>query len=389
MHQRLPADKRIAEIEEFFRFAQVEWPTLRSQAEVDLTPRCRSCINSELYSPLENGVCGECRAEAQHRTLARQEVPSSTGEAKEDLDALLTSYEGKGERHYDALVLFSGGKDSTYLLYRLRKDHPGLRLLAVTLDNGFASTVALANVRRVLDLMDSVDGEVFRPRASLFRKAFRYALTHPNPPGEYPLADRFDGDLTFDICRNIAAARQIPLMIAGVSGAQMQRIFGFQGFESPRSLELTERKEVAGRNLRKVFSAEEMRFWWNGSAWSPAQVPRVIYPIAAWEYDEQSIQTELVELGLLEKGQTNPLVTNNDLIPLLLALDVVRQGYTDFEPEFGALVRAGKTDRTIWLNIFEAIEYSVKNGRFVPRCLQDTATRLGLRLSELGLPTPS
>ncbi|PYO86556.1 MAG: hypothetical protein DMD66_13270, partial [Gemmatimonadetes bacterium] len=54
---------------------------------------------------------------------------------------------GGGE--YDCLVLLSGGKDSTYMLYQLCD--LGLKPLVFTLDNGFISDEAKANIRRVVD----------------------------------------------------------------------------------------------------------------------------------------------------------------------------------------------------------------------------------------------
>lgn len=46
---------------------------------------------------------------------------------------------------YDALLCFSGGKDSTYTLWLLRKKL-GLRVLAVTFDNGFLPEQTFKNI---------------------------------------------------------------------------------------------------------------------------------------------------------------------------------------------------------------------------------------------------
>ena len=52
--------------------------------------------------------------------------------------------ERRGE--HDCVVLFSGGKDSTYMLYQLVA--LGLKPLTFTLDNGFISDGAKDNIRR-------------------------------------------------------------------------------------------------------------------------------------------------------------------------------------------------------------------------------------------------
>lgn len=388
MYTTLPAKGRIAEIESFFYFAQAEWPKLKPQVKSQIIPRCAKCINSAKFSPLrEDGICDICHTAEVPQPVEQENRPNiDTPDLSKSLESILHAYQGKAEGRYDALVLFSGGKDSTFLLYKLRNDYPDLRMLAIMIDNGFASSVALDNIKRVVEKIEGVDNLVFKPMPSLFKKTFRYALTHPNEPGRYPIADQFDGDLTFDICRNFAASLSIPLMIAGMSAAQIQKIFGFQGFESPRVQERQKRTRVAGRHLQDIYTAEEMQYWWDGTAWPEERIPRVLYPLAAWQYDEQLLQSEVIRLGLVEPGQQNPLVTNNDLIPVLMTLDVVRFGYSGFEPEFAQLVREGKTDRAIWLNTFEAMEYLVKQGKFLSACIDDTLTRLNLTREELGIP---
>ena len=48
---------------------------------------------------------------------------------------------------YDCLLLFSGGKDSSYALYRLVE--MGWKVLTFTFDNGFISDVAFSNIERI------------------------------------------------------------------------------------------------------------------------------------------------------------------------------------------------------------------------------------------------
>ena len=66
---------------------------------------------------------------------------------------------------------------------------------------------------------------------------------------------------------------------------------------------------------------------------------------------------------------TAPLATNNDTIPVMLAVDVNVMGYSGFEPEFADLVRTGRAAREFWLPLFESLEYLGKRGQFLPRCV--------------------
>jgi hypothetical protein len=196
-----------------------------------------------------------------------------------------------------------------------------------------------------------------------------------------------DGDLAFDIGRNLAASHGIPLMIAGLSPGQVERIFGMSWFETRRSDEKRRRTHSAGFALENLYTARELGHWWDGTRWPDERIPRVLYPFYAWPYDEFRIREEVVEMGLIETGQDNPLVTNNDTIPVMFAVDSCRFGYSSFEPEFAELVRAGKADRDGWLNVFESLEYLAARGQFLPNCIADTLERIGVTHVEVGLPT--
>tara|TARA_X000001036_G_C20662282_1_gene799385 strand:- start:965 stop:2113 length:1149 start_codon:yes stop_codon:yes gene_type:complete len=62
------------------------------------------------------------------------------------------------KRAYDCLVGVSGGTDSSYLLHFLKKS--GLRVLAINLDNGWNSDIALKNIKNVTSKLD-IDLETY------------------------------------------------------------------------------------------------------------------------------------------------------------------------------------------------------------------------------------
>lgn len=371
--------ERIQEIEGFIRFVMAEWPQIRPTVQSQLPQRCQRCILSDRCVPLQDGLCEFCRTQ-KPTTAAPNREPM-----QQALHGILKEHQGRGRGRYDALVLFSGGKDSAYLLHRLSSEYPGLRLLAATIDNGFFSAVAMANARRILERID-VDHITLKPRASLYKKTFRHAFTHLNPEGCYTTVDRMDGDLAFDLGRNLAASLDIPLMIAGLSPEQVERVLGLKSFETPREQERARRITSAGFNLDELYQGADRKAWWDGTAWPEERVPRVLYPFYAWPYDEQQIRNEVIRLGLIEAGADNPLVTNNDTIPVMLAVDVMVLGYSGFEPEFAELVRTGRAERLFWLPLFESLDYLARRGAFLPRCVDDTLSRLNLTRRDVGIP---
>ena len=65
---------------------------------------------------------------------------------------------GKG-RKYDCIIGVSGGTDSSYLMYIAKKEY-GLRPLAVNLDNGWSSEIAVQNIKKVTKALD-IDLETY------------------------------------------------------------------------------------------------------------------------------------------------------------------------------------------------------------------------------------
>jgi hypothetical protein len=381
---------RLAEIEKLLTFVTVEWPGRRAELADQLAVRCQRCILSERYTSIREGLCDVCRSE-EAGSLSTPPQPAESSNMERELAKILNTYQGSGTGMYDALVLFSGGKDSAMLLHRLRAEFPELRLLALTVDNGFFSQVAMANCRHILDRIPGVDHTVFKPQASLYVKTFRHAFTHLNEGGCYATVDRMDGDLTFDIGRNLAAAQEIPLMIAGLSPNQASIILGLQSFETLREHEQQRRTHCAGFALDQLYDQHERhKYWWDGTAWPVERIPRVLYPFVAWRYDEDSLRSEVVRLDLIPQGRDNhPLATNNDTIPVMLAVDYGVLGYSSFEPEFAELVRRGKADRDFWLFFFQSIDYLSRRGEFMPASIAETLGKLNLTHSELNIPVPS
>jgi N-acetyl sugar amidotransferase len=92
------------------------------------------------------GVCNYCRAASER--LARENFadPSHAGK----LDALIAEIKrGGAGKPYDCIIGVSGGVDSSYTAYCVKRKY-GLRPLAVHFDNGWNSELAVQNIERLL-----------------------------------------------------------------------------------------------------------------------------------------------------------------------------------------------------------------------------------------------
>src|SRR6185436_12634393 len=105
---------------------------------------CSKCVLTDVIPGIkldDAGVCSACRAyEMQAATYERYFGTEA------ELEARLRSVVNPSV-DYDVLLMYSGGKDSTYVLYRLVD--MGFRVLALTFDNGFIPQACFENIRAV------------------------------------------------------------------------------------------------------------------------------------------------------------------------------------------------------------------------------------------------
>jgi N-acetyl sugar amidotransferase len=119
------------------------------------------------------GVCSHC-----HQRL----IPAT--QRKQRLDALVAEIRAAGDgKPYDCVIGVSGGVDSTYVAWVVKD--LGLRPLAVHLDNGWDSELAVANIEKTLKTLGIdlhthvIDWEEFRDLQVSFLRA-------STPDGEVP-----------------------------------------------------------------------------------------------------------------------------------------------------------------------------------------------------------
>ena len=110
---------------------------------------CTKCIlTSEDASEITfdtNGVCSFCN---HYETSLKSQVSKS--DRSKDLEQLIKDVKEKG-KEYDCIIGVSGGVDSTYVAYLAKQK--GLRPLAVHLDYGWNSELAVANIRSTLNVL--------------------------------------------------------------------------------------------------------------------------------------------------------------------------------------------------------------------------------------------
>lgn len=172
---------------------------------------CSRCMLPENYRAItydDDGVCNYCR------------TYDELGPRLEDFDRLGKLFQeridgARGKAEYDALVGISGGKDSSYLVYSLKENY-GLKILTVTMDNGFLTDFARESVQRVVQSL-GVDHFFHSADWSIFKECYR-ATTRT-----WALPCLACGQVGYATLYKLAFDRGIPLAIHGRTRAQMFR----------------------------------------------------------------------------------------------------------------------------------------------------------------------
>jgi amino acid adenylation domain-containing protein len=118
--------------------------TARPATQVRYCERCG--VSSDLPGTTFDavGVCNLCRAFDTYVDKAQTYFKTP-----EDLQILIREMQAQRKGPYDCIVLLSGGKDSSFMLCKLVA--MGVKPLTFTLDNGFISEGAKANIRRLVN----------------------------------------------------------------------------------------------------------------------------------------------------------------------------------------------------------------------------------------------
>ncbi|MCA9408446.1 MAG: N-acetyl sugar amidotransferase [Candidatus Omnitrophica bacterium] len=131
---------------------------------------CSKCVIPETHETIafdEKGVCNVCR-QIEHK----QENVDWDARGRE-FEKIINLHRNKGQ--YDCIVPFSGGKDSTYTLYKVVKDYK-LKPLVVSFDHGFFRPNLLANVERTMQRL-GCDYLKFKANPKVVKKIMFEALT--------------------------------------------------------------------------------------------------------------------------------------------------------------------------------------------------------------------
>jgi len=168
---------------------------------------CSRCVVNDYVVPGlefdETGVCALCRSYEVGTKPARSAF------ATIDTDELVAT---ASTSRFDAMVLYTGGKDSSYMLWLLARKL-GLRVLAAFWNMPYCSDAAYDNINRARQRLDNVEFVEWTLPLATVREAMRDKWHHHGWPCLCP-------SVAFAMLYPLAAQLRIPYVFLGLEDVQ-------------------------------------------------------------------------------------------------------------------------------------------------------------------------
>lgn len=307
--------------------------------------RCMNCVLPETFPGIrfnKKGICNFClnfKGEAKLKEKKQRYMKR--------FEELIKKY--KDKETYDALMSYSGGKDSTYVLSILREEY-GLNVLAITFDNGFLPDRTFKNIQVVAEKL-GFDHIFFKPRFDILKKIFvecskkniysPKALTRAST-----ICTSCMAIVKFSSLRMVLE-KSIPFIVFGWSPGQIPITSSIlknnpQIIKMMQSTVFEPLYNLVGNEIKPYF-LEERHF--KGSYHFPYNVS----PLSFLNYDEKKIFKKVSRLGWKSPGETDAHSTNCLLNSFANIVHKDQYGFHPYVFELARLVWEGHLERSIAL----------------------------------------
>lgn len=306
---------------------------------------CTHCILPETFPGVsfdEHGVCAHCR---KKRGKEQKETDDKKAYGERFIDLLNHLGQSRDERPYDVLMAYSGGKDSTYTMGLLKQKY-GLRILALSMDNGFVSERARENIRLVTDALD-IDHTFFKPRWQLLRKIFTRSVekelySKKSLERASTICTSCIG-LVKSLCLKTALELKVPMIGFGWSPGQAPLQSALMK-NNPSFVRMNQQaligplSDVVGSEIATYFLREEHYV-------DTGRFPYNVHPMA-WEYYNEGMILEAIRsYGWRAPEDTDSNSSNCLLTAFANAVHIERYGFHPYVWEIANMVRAGIISR--------------------------------------------
>jgi len=290
---------------------------------------CRQCLLPANYPGIhfdELGVCNTCREYEKYR-----EKVALYFKTQQDFTERIENIKKTQTGDYDCLLLFSGGKDSTYVLNRLIE--MGLKVLTFTFDNGYISAAAFANIKRTTQALNV---ENIISQAENMNKVFVESLN-----SQHDVCHGCWNTLN-TIGAKIAHEHGINLVISGLSRGQIFEM-RLEGLFQQGIFEETEIEEHLGL-FRKSFHSKHNKFSKLLGINLTEEVVEQIHFLDFFRYFEvpvKEIREYLIRSGWKQPEDTGFCSSNCLINDVGIYFHQKKEGYHFYAPQTSWDVRLG------------------------------------------------
>lgn len=199
----------------------VQVDKVKIQAEQTNYQQCVKCINNDYILPGiefdQNGVCAFCQCYEKEKDTEENFFIGGNTITEEELIELKKT----NTSAFDVLVLYTGGKDSSYLLWYL-SEKIGLNVLACTWDMPFTNDESWENIKAAQKKLPNVEWVVRTIRPEKMEVALRALVKKFGLPCICPWA-------AYGLFYPLAVQEKIPVIMDGIESSQthISQIFNF------------------------------------------------------------------------------------------------------------------------------------------------------------------
>ncbi|MFX0177034.1 MAG: hypothetical protein ACFE85_12490 [Candidatus Hodarchaeota archaeon] len=338
---------------------------------------CKECILLDGFLGIsinpETGLCSYCE-DPNYKTVNWWKTTITDEmhqKALQDWNSVIQKMQStSGKKKYDCIVGYSGGKDSTALLYTIVNDYH-LNPLAITVDTGFVPETAFENVRDTLEKI-KVDHVIIDAAQETFTKLYRYLFSNIGVNELCLTRNLCDncGDLVHSLVVREAINRNIDLILFGYSPDEIRRYF----YEIPQH-EFTY-DWMPSFMHDDLFTENDRKFYLNGQKIS--FLPRILLPYHVIDYQESKIIELIESKGLVKKGNSSTLKTSCHVIAAALFCDLNRHGGVPYSLQFAELIRQDPSIRKKWFITLKQLTPLIKEGKFNEKGVTIALEKMGI-----------
>ncbi len=303
---------------------------------------CSKCVLSEHFPGIkfdENGKCNFCSD--QSFTITEKKTIDL---AKKKIKKVLK--ENKNNSNYDAIVCFSGGKDSTYTLMLATKKYK-LKVLAFTFDNGFLSPTAFLNIQKTVDSL-GVDHLIIKPALPKLKKIFKASAIYDlyNPKRLIRISSICYSCISIinNFALQLALEKKAPFIIAGFTLGQIPAnsiIYknNYQFLKESRAPLLKKLSKYAGKDILEYFTIKESLLK------EVKSYPYSINLLCLENISEKKLLSKIFKLGWKAPQDVDGCSSNCKLNTFNNFVHQKSLGYNPYELELSHLIRQKQLTR--------------------------------------------